>query len=109
MNKSTLKQKYQREVDKIIDKIVTKYKPEKIIAFGSTTSAKIDENSDIDLLVIKDDKRRFIDRVGEVSEMFTHNLPVDIIVYTPEEVDRLTTWGDPFIKTVLSKGQVLYG
>lgn len=109
MNKTNFKKDYQQELKKIVDKIVANYKPEKIIAFGSTTSSDVNEDSDIDLLVIKNDKRRLIDRIGDVSGMFEHTLPVDILVYTPKEIEKLTRWGDPFIKTIVSEGKVLHG
>lgn len=109
MNKTNLKKEYQSEVDNIVAKIAAQYKPEKIIAFGSTVSGNVNEDSDIDLLVIKNDQRRFIDRIGDVANMFEHILPVDILVYTPKEIDTLKKWNDPFIKNILSEGKTLYG
>lgn len=48
----------QKEIKKITGQIVEKYKPEKIILFGSWAYGKPKENSDIDLMVIKKNKKK---------------------------------------------------
>lgn len=50
---------YQEEIKKITTKIVKKYKPEKIILFGSFTWGKPTKDSDVDLLIIKNIKKKF--------------------------------------------------
>ena len=39
------------------------YDPEKVILFGSATRGDTDEYSDIDLIVIKETDRRFVQRL----------------------------------------------
>lgn len=43
----------QKEIKKIIQQIVEKYEPEKIILFGSFGRGKPTKNSDVDLFIIK--------------------------------------------------------
>lgn len=40
----------------IIDKIVTAYQPDKIMLFGSHATGQAIEDSDLDLLIVKDTK-----------------------------------------------------
>jgi len=37
------------------------------------------------------------------------DLPIDYIVYKPEEAEEGLTLGDPFIKKIFKEGKVLYG
>lgn len=97
------------KVKRIIDELVKNYQPEKVILFGSRVSGETHEWSDVDLVVIKKTDRRFYDRIGEASASFRHILPVDVIVYTPEEFERMSkeNW---FVKEeVLGKGRLVYG
>jgi len=86
----------------------TEYKPEKIILFGSLADGNVKEWSDIDLLIVKKSKKRFLDRIGEIIELCSPSVGTDFIVYTPEEFRRLAE-EEPFIQEeILKKGTVLY-
>ena len=96
-------------VDKIREQLVRKYKPEKIILFGSAASDN-NESNDIDLLIIKKDVPYYgADRVMEVSRLMEIDCAIDYIIFKPEEVEERLSLGDPFIKNILSMGKVLYG
>ncbi|MDI6883199.1 MAG: nucleotidyltransferase domain-containing protein [Patescibacteria group bacterium] len=86
-----------------------RYKPEKIILFGSFAWGKPSASSDVDVLVIKKSKlpKRF--RTTQ-AEKFLSKLPypVDVLVYTPKELEEREKMGDFFINLILKKGQVLY-
>lgn len=97
------------QVKQIIDELVKNYKPEKVIMFGSRATGKTHEWSDVDLIAIKKTDKKLYDRIGEASSSFDHILPVDIVVYTPEEFETASkdNW---FIKEeVIKKGRVVYG
>ncbi len=99
----------QSQIQLIKNQLITKYKPEKIILFGSAVKGQMTSDSDLDFLIIKDDKKKFHDRVVEVYKLVEKDMAADFIVYTPDEIlDRLTA-GDPFIKSIFSEGKVLYG
>ena len=73
----------------IIRRIVAVATPEKIILFGSAARGEMGPNSDVDLLVIK--RGRF-NRAKVTTDIYRHmhgaGQAVDIIVVTPEEVER---------------------
>jgi predicted nucleotidyltransferase len=99
----------QEEIKKITKEIVKNYKPEKIILFGSATQGKFDQNSDLDFFIIKDTKKRWVDRLTEVyGYIRNRSLPVDIIVYTPQQTQNRLEIGDPFVKEIMNKGKILY-
>lgn len=86
-----------------------KYGPEKIIVFGSASRGDTDEYSDIDLVVIKDTKKGFVERLGEVITYIRRELlPMDIFVYTKDEFKEMQEGLNPFIEQVLKDGKVIY-
>jgi len=103
------KKAYQKEVKKIIGQIVKNYKPEKIILFGSFAFGKPKENSDVDLLVIKKTKKRFIKRLFEICKYINSWMGTDILVYTPEELKEALNEENYFIKEITQKGKLVYG
>ena len=98
-------------IARLIAKIVKEYKPQKIVLFGSYAYGKPDEDSDIDLLIVKDTNQRMADRFVEVKRLIYSpdlRVPVSPLVYTPQELQKRLEMGDDFIKEILSKGKVLY-
>ncbi|MEM3507047.1 MAG: nucleotidyltransferase domain-containing protein [Candidatus Bathyarchaeia archaeon] len=49
-------------------KVIKNYQLEKIILFGSYVTGEVDELSDIDLVIIKDTNKKFIERLIEVAK-----------------------------------------
>ena len=93
---------------KIISRIVKKYQPEKIILFGSFAWGKPSEDSDIDLLIIKKTKKRFLNRLFEVRKIVDGEIPLDVLVHTPEEIEKRLKLGDFFYREIIERGKVLY-
>jgi len=101
---------FEKEIESIAAQIIEKYKPEKIILFGSAVNGQLGLDSDVDLLVIKKDTPLYgADRIRELSRIIDRNIPVDFLVYRPEEFQKRLEMGDPFLKAVLKEGKVLYG
>ena len=97
------------KVQQIVDELVKNYQPEKIIMFGSRVTGKTHEWSDVDLIAIKKTDKKFRDRIREASSSFRHVLPVDVIVYTPEEFEQMSKENRFVREEILGKGQVIYG
>jgi len=88
---------------------IKRYVPEKIIVFGSYVRGETDEYSDLDFVIIKKTKKRFIERLIEAAKLIDSDLgKVDIFVYTPEEFQRMIELENPFIENVLKDGKVIY-
>ncbi len=99
----------QEQIDSITQQLIEKYKPETIILFGSAATGRMTRDSDLDFLIIKDDKKDHYDRLVEVSKLVKRNIATDFLVYTPQEFSERLRLGDPFIKSILAEGKVLYG
>lgn len=101
--------KHDKLLREIRDRLVRKYKPEKVVLFGSRASGSPRRDSDYDLFIIKRTHKRPIDRTRDVSRIFfDRHFGMDIIVRTPSEVKRRIAMGDFFIQEILRKGRVLY-
>jgi predicted nucleotidyltransferase len=99
-----------RTLQKIIRRIVEVAEPEKIIMFGSAARGEMGPNSDVDLLVIKSGKFHR----GHLTEKIYMNMhgvgeAVDIIVVTPEDVERYKDCFALVIYPALREGKVVYG
>lgn len=102
----------KKVIKTISSKIQEQYRPKKIILFGSYAWGKPNRHSDIDLFIIKETKARHIDRSVEIRRILDEEngmFALDPIVYTPKETRRRLRMGDPFIKKIMTKGEVLYG
>ena len=96
-------------VSEIVSKIKKQFKPQKVILFGSYAWGNPTEDSDIDLFIIMESSLRRDKRALQVQKMFSQRtFPLDIIVYTPEEVKQSLERGNPFIREIMSQG-VSYG
>ncbi len=98
----------EEELERILAVLKEKYRPQKVILFGSLAEGKVDEWSDLDLLVVKNNRKRFLDRIGEVLDLCSPSVGTDFIVYTPEEFKTMVE-EEPFVRDeIVGKGKVLY-
>lgn len=96
------------ELEIFVNKIKSGYNPQKIILFGSLANGQINDESDLDLVVIKKTTEDFWSRLKSISKYCSHNIGMDVLVYTPEEFDKLSKTRTFFIKEISNKGKVLY-
>ena len=83
--------------------------PEKVILFGSYASGHPRPESDVDLLVIMQSKKKPAVRSAELSQLLEPRpFPVDLLVRTPQEIRRRLALGDTFIRDILRHGRILY-
>ena len=95
-------------IQALCDRIVAVCDPDKIILFGSWAYGTPTPDSDVDLLVVlefeKSHRRTAVDILIEVDPPFH----VDLLVRRPEELEHRLEIGDPFMKTIVNEGRVIY-
>jgi predicted nucleotidyltransferase len=92
-----------------VQRIAHTLRPEKIILFGSYAYGTATPDSDVDLLVVMETAAPSKERSWAVSRLLLPRpFPVDILVRTPQEIERAVARGDFFIHEILTQGQVLY-
>ena len=97
------------ELPAAVQRIAQALQPEKIILFGSYAYGTPTPDSDVDLLVIMKTMASQVERSLAVARLLRPRVfPVDILVRTPDEIERALRSGDFFIQEILSRGRVLY-
>jgi len=84
------------------------YRPQKIILFGSWARRDSDQESDLDLIVRKETSDRFLDRLEKVYNLTEDFGAVDLLVYTPQEIEHMLAQGNAFVEDALAEGIVIY-
>jgi len=97
-------------LNEIVEKIVRGYPPEKIILYGSYAYGHPDDESDIDLLIVKETDASPFDRRVAVRRIVDLRVPIAFapIVVTPRELAERLEMADSFFEEILRKGKVLY-
>lgn len=78
-----------KELKQFKHKIGRDYRVEKVILFGSRSSGKVDENSDVDLIIVGEEFRdkAVLKRSPPLYLEWDLEYPVDFLCYTPEEFE----------------------
>jgi predicted nucleotidyltransferase len=95
-------------IAELVKSVVRAAQPEKIVLFGSAARGEMGPNSDYDVLVIKRGKFNKHRLTVAIYHEFSGGAAVDIILATPEEIDR---YGDAHCLVyypALREGKVIY-
>lgn len=97
-------------IKKIVEQIVVVSNPQKIILFGSYAYGTPNEESDIDLPVIKSNIRSTIEEYTKIRKSLKGiKSPFDIILLTPEEYEFYSlSWKNSIAAEAREKGVTLY-
>ncbi len=93
----------------MVRRIVTNWNPDRIILFGSHARGVAGTDSDVDLLVVVplNRDRRTI-RLGIRRALSGIGLPKDVVVVSPQEMDRYRECPGTIIRAALGEGKILY-
>ncbi len=98
----------QAHIQKVCGQIVERFQPQKIILFGSYAYGSPDFDSDIDILVVMPYQGNELDKMAEVRGELSSELPLDVLVKTPAQVQQKLSAGDFFVREIIESGKVLY-
>ena len=108
------------DFDTVLDNLVFLLKPSnpyKIMLFGSYATGNSNTNSDVDIMVILDNdhvSKTYTERLNK--KIYIRNLvleinrkvPLDILVYSKEELNILKNNGNYFIEEIEKTGKIIY-
>ncbi len=92
------------ELDRILNRLKKDPSVRLVLLFGSLARGDARDHSDIDLIVVKETEKRFLDRLDEFYDDAREAM--DILVYTPQEFEEMKQ--RPFVKRALQEGKILY-
>jgi predicted nucleotidyltransferase len=99
----------KEKIEEMVRRIVEGFDPEKIILFGSQAREEAGPDSDADLLVVMrvegSKRKKAIEIDLALADL---GVPKDILVVTPEEVERYRDIVGTIIYPALREGKVLY-
>ncbi len=101
----------QRELERIVQRIVEAYAPDKIILFGSHAYGVPGPDSDFDLLILKETTDQPRERWFQVRKALwplSHTIPVEPFVLTDAELSTRLDMGDQFFQEIAARGITLY-
>ena len=87
--------------------VAERFRPDKIILFGSHAYGTPRDDSDVDILVVMP-ARNQLDQAGRIRLAVPRAFPMDLIVRTPENLRWRLEEGDWFLREIVSRGKVLY-
>lgn len=99
-------------LDDIVRRVVTACRPRKIVLFGSAARGEMGLHSDVDLLVVKDygkdwrERKRVYDSI--YRELYGVPVAIDVIVATPDDVQRYRNSHPLVFKPALREGRTVY-
>ncbi len=100
----------QEAIVGVVEEIATRFRPERIVLFGSRAWGEPVADSDVDLLVVMETARRPIEEGVRIRQAlgFGPGFPLDVVVRTPDQIRSGLAEGDLFLREVMAGGIVLY-
>lgn len=94
-------------IEKKITSILKKKKVLEAYLFGSCADKSNDEYSDLDICIITESKRTFFERFKDFPELYELGYPIDLLIYLPEEKERMLKNGNAFLENIIEHGVCL--
>ena len=95
-------------LNRLVRRIVEKAHPDRIILFGSAARGDAGPDSDLDVLVVKRGVHRRRLAMDLYEELADLGVAVDIIVATPEDLERYGRSPALVLGPALREGKVVY-
>jgi predicted nucleotidyltransferase len=85
-----------------------KFRPHKVILFGTHAYGIPKTDSDVDLLVIMDHHGRPPYQEAKIRTAVRAPFPVDLLVRSPSQIRKRLAMEDSFITEIVRKGRVMF-
>ena len=97
------------DIEKVAQRLGDASQAESVVLFGSYARGNPSENSDVDFLVIAPSDQPRFKRSRKLYQLFNpYPFGMDILVYTPEEVEQDGSNPLSFVASVMKEGKIVY-
>ena len=97
-----------KDIRQYAEAVVRRFNPERVVLFGSYAAGHPTEDSDVDLLVVMPHEGRDVEQAFEIRRAIPRTFPLDLVVRTPEGVQRRLRQKDTFLTSIWRTGKTLY-
>ena len=98
-----------RDIEWVARRLGIAANAEQVILFGSYARGDARGESDVDFMIVANSDLPRFKRSRELYQLFRpYPFAMDLLVYTPEEIERGKQSPVSFVSTVLQEGKVLY-
>ncbi len=99
----------QETIQQVVDDIVKGIDPIKVIMFGSYARGTQAVDSDLDIFVVAEMEGSSVERTRRVNGVISaRGFGIDVVVRTPQQVQKSLTGRDWFVQEIYEQGKVLY-
>ena len=96
-------------IQAVVNRIAELFKPQKIILFGSYSYGESKPWSDVDLLIVMESELTpNKQRLAIARALSPRPFAMDLLIYSPRELEERIPLGDWFLKEAVEKGKVMY-
>jgi predicted nucleotidyltransferase len=100
-------------IEEIVQAVVEAAAPEQIILFGSSARGVPGPDSDVDLLVVENEASfhqgsRWAESSRIRKALWKFPVPIDVLIFTPEEMDKWKDSTNHVIARSCREGRVVY-
>ncbi len=99
---------FRDEIAEVAALIAERFRPDRIVLFGSRATQRADAESDADLMVIMETVTSPIKQAVAIARTVPCRIPLDVLVRTPEQIALGLAEGDFFILDVMTEGITLF-
>jgi len=96
------------DIRRVVQQIVERFEPQKVILFGSYAHGKPTEDSDVDLLVVMDNEEEPLHTAARISSAIDHPFALDIVVFKPSALEASFKRRGNFATEIMTRGMILY-
>jgi len=97
-----------QEITQFASHVVREYHPQRIILFGSYANGTPTPDSDVDLLIVMPFTGKPVLKSVEILNMLNPSFPIDLLIRTPDDLNRRLALNDFFLQEIIREGKILY-
>jgi len=97
------------EIQRLVDRIVLRTRPKKVVVFGSYAKGAATSDSDLDIMLVQDTDLPMARRADDLAPLLSSGwISVDVHVYTPDEVEEYAKDRFSFVSSALASGKTAF-
>jgi predicted nucleotidyltransferase len=98
----------RQSIKAFVRQVAAQFHPERVVLFGSYAYGNPTPDSDVDLLVVMQHEGPSAKQAAKIRKRIHAGFPVDLLVRSPEEIQKRLAMDDFFVREIMELGRPLY-